>query len=77
MRVIPAVVMAGLLALSGTALARPPQAAAKHATSKSADAPPLTRLPQWAVPESYDLAIKSDPDKSDYSGTVTIAVDLK
>ncbi|HKZ09879.1 MAG TPA: M1 family metallopeptidase [Rhodanobacteraceae bacterium] len=76
MRVIPAVVMAGLLALSGAALARPPQATAKHAT-KSAEAPPLTRLPDWAVPESYDLSIKSDPDKSNYSGTVTIAVDLK
>ena len=76
MRVIPAVVMAGLLALSGPALARPPQPAAKHAM-KSAEAPPLTRLPDWAVPESYDLSIKSDPDKSNYSGTVTIAVDLK
>jgi alanyl aminopeptidase len=29
------------------------------------------------VPESYDLSIKSDPDQSDYRGTVTIAVDLK
>ena len=78
MRVISAVVMAGLLAFSGAALARPPQTAAKHSTaSTSAEAPPLTRLPQWAVPESYDLAIKSDPDKSDFSGTVTIAVDLK
>ncbi len=78
MRVISAVVMAGLLALSGPALARPPQAAAKHATAPpSAEAPPLTRLPQWAVPESYDLAIRSDPDKSNFSGTVTIAVDLK
>ncbi|HET9819273.1 MAG TPA: M1 family metallopeptidase [Rhodanobacteraceae bacterium] len=64
---------------AGTALARPPQVAAKHATAvaKSAEAPPLTRLPGWAVPESYDLAIKSDPRQSGYSGTVTIAVDLK
>jgi alanyl aminopeptidase len=78
MRVISAVVMAGLLALSGPALARPPQTAAKHATTpRSVEAPPLTRLPQWAVPEYYDLAIKSDPDKADFSGTVTIAVDLK
>ena len=77
MRVISAVVMAGLLALTGPALARSPQTAAKHAASTSAEAPPLTRLPQWAVPESYNLAIKSDPDKSDFSGTVTIAVDLK
>ena len=78
MRVIPAVMMAGLLAVAGTTLARPPHAAAKPpAAAKSAEAPPLTRLPDWAVPESYDLSIKSDPDKSNYSGTVTIAVDLK
>jgi hypothetical protein len=58
MRAISAVVMAGLLALSGPALARPPQTAAKHATtSRSVEVPPLTRLPQWAVPEYYDLAI--------------------
>src|SRR6185437_13072449 len=39
--------------------------------------PPMTRLPDWAVPESYDLAIKSDPKQADYSGAVTIAVALK
>jgi alanyl aminopeptidase len=37
----------------------------------------LTRLPSWAVPQSYDLALKSDPDKKGYSGTVTITVNLK
>ncbi|HEY9112577.1 MAG TPA: M1 family metallopeptidase, partial [Rhodanobacteraceae bacterium] len=78
MRTILKATMVGLLALSGAALARSPHAAVKHATAaKSAEAPPLTRLPNWAVPESYDLAIKSDPDKPGYSGTVTIAVDLK
>lgn len=77
MRVIPAVMMAGLLAVAGAALVLPSQAAAKPAAANSAEAPPLTRLPQWAVPESYDLSIKSDPDKPGYSGTVTIAVDLK
>ncbi|HJR12530.1 MAG TPA: M1 family metallopeptidase [Rhodanobacteraceae bacterium] len=78
MRAFPVFMMAGLLALSGSALARSPHAAAKHATAtKSVEAPPLTRLPDWAVPESYDLSIKSDPDKSDYNGTVRIAVDLK
>ena len=77
MRAIPVFVMVALLAVSGLGLAKPPQATAKQAAAASSEAPPLTRLPQWAVPESYDLAIKSDPDKSGYSGTVTIAVDLK
>ncbi|MGH8190351.1 MAG: M1 family metallopeptidase, partial [Rhodanobacteraceae bacterium] len=71
--------MAGLLAVAGTALAQQSQTAAEPstATATSRDTPPLTRLPDWAVPQSYELAIKSDPDKSDYTGTVTIAVDLK
>ncbi len=78
MRMISAVVMASLLAFAGAGLAKPPAPVAKRAASaKSADAPPLTRLPGWAVPESYDLSIKSDPGQPGYSGTVTIAVDLK
>ncbi|MGH8600796.1 MAG: hypothetical protein ACRET1_09025, partial [Burkholderiales bacterium] len=79
MRVTLAVLMAGLLAVAGVLSARSFPAVAKHATAtaKSAEAPPLTRLPDWAVPQSYDLAIKSDPDKPGYTGTVTIAVDLK
>jgi alanyl aminopeptidase len=68
--------MAGLLAVAGAGLVLPGQAAAEPAAN-SAEAPPLTRLPQWAVPESYDVSIKSDPDQPGYSGTVTIAVDLK
>ncbi len=78
MRAIFNAAMVGLLAVAGVAMAKPPQTAHRHATAPSAvETPPLTRLPQWAVPESYDLAIKSDPDQSGYSGTVTIAVDLK
>ncbi|MGH8182898.1 MAG: M1 family metallopeptidase [Rhodanobacteraceae bacterium] len=78
MRTIFKAAMVGLLACAGVALAKPPQAAHKHTTTaKAAESPPLTRLPTWAVPESYDLALKSDPEQSDYSGTVTIAVDLK
>ncbi|WHZ18560.1 MAG: Membrane alanine aminopeptidase N [Rhodanobacteraceae bacterium] len=79
MRVFPVFVMAGLLAFAGVALAKPPHAAAKHAAvaAKSAEAPPMTRLPDWAVPQSYELSIKSDPGQPGYSGTVTIAVDLK
>ncbi|MGH8146406.1 MAG: M1 family metallopeptidase [Rhodanobacteraceae bacterium] len=86
MRMIPAVAVAGLLLLAGcssqsntnksSAVASAP-ASASSATLASASKAPLTRLPDWAVPESYDLAIKSDPDKTSYSGTVTIAVDLK
>ncbi len=64
--------LAGLLAFGGVALAAPAPAPAA-----SAKVPPLTRLPTWAVPESYDLAIKSDPNATGFSGTATIAVDLK
>jgi alanyl aminopeptidase len=68
-------VMTVLLAVAGLALAKP-LTAPKHATANTGDAP-LTRLPDWAVPESYDLSIKSDPDQPGYSGAVTIAVDLE
>ncbi len=78
MRVIPAVMMVGLLVAGGSALARLPSGEATPvATQAGPEAPPLTRLPGWAVPESYELAIKSDPAKPGYTGTVTIAVDLK
>ncbi len=62
-----------LLATAGLALARPSPAAPAPVT----DAPPLTRLPAWAVPESYELSIRSDPDAAGYRGTVAIKVDLK
>ncbi|HEX7348041.1 MAG TPA: M1 family metallopeptidase, partial [Rhodanobacteraceae bacterium] len=69
--------MAGLLAVAGVALAAPPQVAAPAATLSGArNTPPLTRLPAWAVPESYGLVLKTDPAQSGYSGTVTIKVDL-
>ena len=77
MRTIFKAAMVGLLACAGAALAKPPQTAHRSAAAKTAETPPLTRLPDWAVPQSYDLAIKSDPDQPGYSGTVTIAVDLK
>src|SRR5579883_2712854 len=75
--VIRTVMVAALLALAAPALAKPPHAAAKTAVAKSAEAPPLEMLPRWAVPESYDLALRSDPGQPGYGGTVTIAVDLK
>ena len=78
MRTMYKAAMVGLLACAGVALAKPPHPVAKHADAiASTGAPPLTRLPDWAVPLSYDLAIKSDPKQAGYSGSVTIAVDLK
>src|SRR6185437_4688910 len=78
MRAIYKAAMVGLLACAGVALAKPPRTTSQHAaTTTSAQTPPMTRLPDWAVPQSYDLAIKSDPKQADYSGTVSIAVDLK
>ncbi|HJU07673.1 MAG TPA: M1 family metallopeptidase [Rhodanobacteraceae bacterium] len=38
---------------------------------------PLEKLPDWAVPQSYKLDLRSDPEQPGYSGTVTIAVNLK
>ncbi|MEO8748148.1 MAG: M1 family metallopeptidase [Rhodanobacter sp.] len=78
MRTIHAMAVAGLLAMALAACSGPAAPPPQSATaSKPAEAPPLTRLPDWAVPESYDLALKSDPAKSDYTGKVVIAVDLK
>lgn len=59
------------------ATARTATAARSMTAESNAETPPMTRLPDWAVPESYDLALKSDPEQSGYSGTVMIAVDLK
>ena len=77
MRLILKAAAVGLMACAGMALAKPPQAAPAATNAVSATVPPMTRLPDWAVPEAYDLALKSDPKQADYSGSVTIAVDLK
>jgi alanyl aminopeptidase len=73
MRLILKAAAVGLLAVAGAVWAAPAQPA--HALAR--DTPPLIRLPDWAVPESYDLALRGDPAQSRYSGTVTIAVNLK
>ncbi|HEX7338783.1 MAG TPA: M1 family metallopeptidase [Rhodanobacteraceae bacterium] len=52
--------------VASTATAAHPQAAKA----------PLTRLPTWAVPQSYALSLKTDPTKAGYSGTVSIKVKL-
>jgi alanyl aminopeptidase len=75
MRTIHGAAVVGLMVVCGVALAKPPQAIPEHAATQAA--PPMTRLSGWAVPQSYDLAIKSDPEQAGYSGTVTIAVDLE
>ncbi|MGN6728540.1 MAG: M1 family metallopeptidase [Rhodanobacteraceae bacterium] len=62
------------LTLAHPALAQKPPASA---SSKSTEAAPLGKLPRWAVPQSYQLEFRSDPEQSGYSGTVTISVDLK
>src|SRR5574337_1447301 len=89
MRVFPAIVVAGLLVALAGCGSRSVADGSSAATSASAPGPaasadlaatsrpPMTRLPDWAVPQSYELSIKSDPDRPGYSGTVTIAVDLK
>src|SRR6185312_12875925 len=47
------------------------------ARASAGEAPPLEKLPDWAVPQSYKLDLRSDPEQPGYSGTVAIAVDLK
>jgi aminopeptidase N len=79
MRAVPVLLLAVLLAPAAPALANGVHPAAKTATAGNGHndgSPPLEMLPRWAVPESYDLALRSDPDEPGYSGTVVIAVDL-
>jgi cytosol alanyl aminopeptidase len=47
------------------------------AFAAGADAPPLGKLPRWAMPESYALSFKVDPKQESYSGSSTIKVQLK
>jgi len=46
------------------------------AFAATADQAPQGRLPQWAVPQSYQIAFKVDPAQQDFSGTTTIKVKL-
>ncbi|WP_230414542.1 M1 family metallopeptidase [Collimonas silvisoli] len=41
------------------------------------DAAPLGKLPRWAQPLAYQLDFRVDPHQSDYSGSATIAIELK
>lgn len=63
-----------LTLLFGTAcLALAPHA---HAATPD-DTPPLGKLPDWAIPSSYQLALRIDPQGARFDGTVAIDLDLK
>jgi len=55
---------AALAACCATALAAPTETA------------PRGQLPDWAVPQAYQLALKVDPAQKDFSGTTTIELKL-
>ncbi|MFC5439005.1 M1 family metallopeptidase [Rhodanobacter ginsenosidimutans] len=63
-RLVRPMVLAALAACCGAALAAP------------VDKAPQGQLPDWAVPQSYNLAFKVDPTQKDFSGTTTIKVKL-
>ena len=63
-RPLRSMVFTALAACCGAALAAP------------ADKAPQGQLPDWAVPQSYQLAFKVDPAQKDFSGTTTIKVKL-
>jgi len=46
------------------------------AFAATADQAPQGRLPDWVVPQSYQLAFKVDPAQQDFSGTTSIKVKL-
>ncbi|AUJ13584.1 aminopeptidase [Xanthomonas oryzae pv. oryzae] len=67
MRRFACLLVPSLLALCcGTALAQ-----------SSGEPVPNGRLPTWAVPERYSLALKIDPEQTKFSGRTTIRVQLK
>ncbi|QJD68661.1 M1 family metallopeptidase [Xanthomonas campestris pv. badrii] len=67
MRRLACLLAPSLLALCcGTALAQ-----------SSGEPLPNGRLPAWAVPERYSLALKIDPDQAQFSGRTIIRVQLK
>lgn len=63
-RMIRPLVLTALAACCGTAFA-----ATGHA--------PLEKLPRWAVPEGYSLALRVDPTRAGYTGSTVIDVELK
>ena len=75
MRSLPVALLSALSLLAIPALAAP--AGSVAAVVPANEAPPLTMLPRWAVPQSYALSLQGDPAAADYRGEVTITVDLK
>ncbi len=57
-----------LLSLSATAVFA--------STSNGSEQIPIGKLPEWAIPQSYDLDFKIDPEQKRYSGTTTIHLQL-
>ncbi|MBS0571001.1 MAG: M1 family metallopeptidase, partial [Proteobacteria bacterium] len=51
--------------------------ASAAAVAAPAEAPPLEKLPRWAVPESYALDLRVDPAQNGFSGKVAIKLQLK
>lgn len=54
-----------------------PVFAAASTGARTPDTAPLGKLPRWAVPQSYDLHLRVDPRQGDYSGSVTIKLQLQ
>ncbi|HJU25884.1 MAG TPA: M1 family metallopeptidase [Rhodanobacteraceae bacterium] len=77
MRIRVAAVLCAACALPFAAPSAFAQKPAAATADKQAEAAPMEMLPSWAVPQSYRLELRSDPERPGYSGTVTIAVDLK
>lgn len=75
MRALLSVLLCVPVIVAGSVVAEPAHSTA--ATAPSGQTPPLERLPRWAVPQSYVLALRSDPAAPRYRGAVTMVVELK
>ena len=65
-RLVPTIALTALAACCASAFAATPNDQAPHG-----------RLPDWAVPQSYQLAFRVNPAQAQFTGTTTIKVDLK
>jgi cytosol alanyl aminopeptidase len=86
---VPAVVLVSLTAAAlvgcapgvggahGPPLGTPPPEAAPASGRAPAPAPPALRLPDQARPTSYDVDLTLDPARQDFSGRISIALELR
>ncbi|WP_407070941.1 hypothetical protein, partial [Acinetobacter baumannii] len=44
----------------------------KETFARNSEQIPIGKLPEWVVPESYDLDFKIDPAQKGYTGKTTI-----